>query len=132
MANWCGVCRSNCFKVKDIDAFEKDFRSLGVVRNDDGSIFIYDEEGSWPTYYPRDEGANSDEESEIDFAAELAGHLQEGEVAVLQTVGKEKLRYPTGFALAVHSSGKVLSVDIDDIYSMVNKEFGLNPRGDEV
>jgi hypothetical protein len=41
----------------------------------------------------------------LDLFGEVAGHLVEGSVAVFIEVGAEKLRYLTGWAVAVNSSG---------------------------
>jgi hypothetical protein len=39
-------------------------------------------------------------EDGLDFTAELATHLVEGQIAVVQEVGGEHLRYLTGFSYA--------------------------------
>lgn len=67
--------------------------------------------------------AGSVEEQEIDLAAELSGHLAEGEVAVLKEVGHERLRALVGEATAVNCRGEKLSVSLQDIYGKV-KEAG--------
>ena len=46
----------------------------------------------------------------------LATHLEEGWVAIIQEVGAEKLRYITGFAIAINSKGEIQDVNIGDIY----------------
>lgn len=61
----------------------------------------------------------SGEEREVDLVAEISSHLADGEVAILQEVGAEKLRYLTGYSIAVNSLGQTFSVDIDDIYQKV-------------
>lgn len=59
------------------------------------------------------------EERELDWARELSPHLAEGEVAVLQEVGADKLKYLFGGAIAVNHRGEELRPDIDDIYRVV-------------
>jgi hypothetical protein len=54
---------------------------------------------------------------EFDDAVKLlATHLEEGWVAILQEVGAEKLRYITGFTLAVNHKGETESINIGNIY----------------
>jgi hypothetical protein len=95
----------------------------GVVarREDDDperfALLVEDSDDSgWPNWR-YDEQAG--EEEEIDLYAELAGHLADGAVAVLQEVGSEKLRYLVGYAVAVNHRGERLSVSIDDVYERV-------------
>ena len=59
-----------------------------------------------------------DGDHEIDFYAELAKHLQNGWVAIVMEVGAEKLRYVTGYAVAVNHNGKCCDVSIDRIYQL--------------
>ena len=42
-----------------------------------------------------------------------------GEVAILQEVGAEKLRYLVGYAVAVNHRGETLAVSIDEVYGRV-------------
>lgn len=59
------------------------------------------------------------EEEEIDFFAELAGHLAEGQVAEVREIGHEKMRYLIGITRAVRWDGEMLEIDLDDIYDTV-------------
>lgn len=45
-------------------------------------------------------------------------------MCVVQSIGAEKLRYVTGIAYAIHSSGEILQIDINDIYEKAQSEFG--------
>lgn len=120
MANYTGYARSNYFRVRDETAFLNWVETLpGVVARrevDDPerfSLLVEDEEGSgWPN-------STSDGEEEIDLHGELAGHLAEGAVAVLEEVGAEKLLYLVGYAVAVNHRGEKLAVSLDDIYEKV-------------
>lgn len=122
MANYAGHARSNRFRVRDEAAFLGWVETLpGVVaRREDGNperfaLLVEDgDDGGWPNWR-HDDG----EEEEIDLHAELAGHLAEGEVAVLEEVGAEKLRYLVGYAVAVNHRGEKLAVSLDDIYEKV-------------
>ena len=128
MANWYGLSRTNYFKVKDERAFLAWASTVPEVELiDDGRGhygFYTNGEGQWPCC--RYEGTGSTC-SDFDFVEELADHLSEGEVAILITVGHEKARYGTGYAIAVRSDGKILDVNIDDIYALVHGTWGIEP-----
>ena len=127
MANWYGTSRSNYFNVKDEGAFREwaERRDLEIFTNLVGQLAVapssMSEDGSWPSY-------DYDEDFEIDFQAELIEHLAEGQVAILMTIGAEKLRYLTGYAVALAWDGRRISVDIADIYDKVETEFGVAPN----
>lgn len=58
-------------------------------------------------------------EEGLDFTAELAAHLVEGQIAVVQEVGGERLQYLTGFGYAFDHQGTVLTrSDIDDALNL--------------
>lgn len=123
MANWYGSARSNYFRVQDEEAFLSWVNGLPGIeakqeeKNGSKHFVLLEENGEgWPSF-SYDE--RSDEDTEIDVAAELAGHLAEGEVAILQEVGAEKLRYLTGYSIAVNHKGEQLWVSINDIYQKV-------------
>lgn len=123
MANYGGYARSNYFRVRDATAFLSWVETLpGVVarKEDDPERFVLlvedGDDGGWPNwrYYE-----DLEDEEEIDLHAELAAHLAEGEVAILEEVGAEKLRYLVGYAVAVNHRGETLSVSIHEIYQKV-------------
>lgn len=124
MANYVGHARSNYFRVRDEAAFLRWVETLpGVVaRREDGNpecfvLLVEDgENGGWPSLRYHEE---VEDEEEIHLHAELAEHLSDGEVAVLEEVGSEKLRYLVGYAVAVNHRGETLSISLDDIYEKV-------------
>ena len=130
MANWYGTSRSNYFKVENEEAFREwaERRDLEVLENPSGLFGVapssMSEDGSWPSY-------DCDDDCEIDFQAELIEHLAEGQVAIIMTIGAEKLRYLTGYSVALAWDGRRISVDIADIYDKVEVEFGLQPTAAE-
>lgn len=130
MANWYGTSRSNYFKVENEEAFREwaERRDLEVLENPSGLFGVapssMSEDGSWPSY-------DYDEDCEIDFQAELIEHLAEGQVAIIMTIGAEKLRYLTGYSVALAWDGRRISIDIADIYDKVEVEFGLQPTAAE-
>lgn len=127
MANYYASARSNYFRVKDIDAFEKWVESvpgLGIfTKEKDGETLyaIYDDGPDacgWPSY-------DYEDDTEIDLTAELAAHLVDGDVAVLIEVGAEKLRYLVGQAVAVRSDGEVIHLNLNTIYQTVKDQWGV-------
>lgn len=79
---------------------------------------------SWPSWRFTEE---EEDEIEVDFPSELAEHLAPGEVAILEEVGSEKLRYLFGQAIAVHSDGRQLCMTLSDIEEMVSSQWGVTP-----
>lgn len=59
---------------------------------------------------------DAEKEEEIDFPRELSKHLAEGDVAIIQEIGYEKMRYFVGYAVAVNSKGKTVTVSLNEIY----------------
>lgn len=132
MANWIGSARSNYFQVKNEAAFREwaGKRDLHVMEGTKGEppepsfgVYSEDEYGGWPSFDQELEDETGD--GRIDLASELATHLKDGEVAVLEEVGAEKLRYLTGVAVAINHTGKIVVVSIDDIYLKAADEFGV-------
>jgi hypothetical protein len=126
MADWNGSARSNYFKVKDIIAFTKALEGLDVEihAGDNGRVCLLamGDHGSWPSGRF---DADTDEYLDVDVVDLVAGHLAPGEVAVLQEVGAEKLRYLTGWAIAINSDGERVEVSIEDIYGKAVAAFGV-------
>jgi hypothetical protein len=129
MANYCCVCRTNYFKVKDVQVFEEwaSKYEVRVIQNqvaeNDVLVGLVSEEpdcGVWPSY-------DGETDQEIDFISELSKHLADDEVAILMEAGAEKARYVCGVALAVNADGDILSIDLDEIYGMVKKEWNVVP-----
>ncbi len=125
MANYYEKARTNYFKVKDIAAFNdwaNKFTGLDVVvQEQEGTVSIlFDEESGVPSFY-YDE---NDQEIEVDFMEELAKHLADDSVAVLEAVGSEKCRYLNGYAVAVNNKGESVSINLDMIYELAKQKFG--------
>lgn len=128
MANYYAKARSNHFLVKDLDAFRAEIAPLeiGIVtQREDGRVSIYDDGGDsngWPAFYYNED---TDEETEVDLPDLIAKHLVDGEVAILQEVGSEKLRYLSGYAVAVNASGETRQVLLSSIIDLA-RELGPN------
>lgn len=116
MANWYGACRSNYFRVRDLDAFKAwlvDFPAKLIVGLDGRFGFLSTD------YYG---GVPQDDERDI--IDELHEYLAENEVAVVIVVGAEKARYLTGAAVAIAWTGEQVEIDLNDIYGLAQDEFG--------
>lgn len=133
MANYYGMGRTNTFAVKDVaalkDALElHDFEVLdretdGTGQRGQVSIFVNDPDGvgEWARWIETDDG----EDDELFVPDMIAPHLRDGEVAVFQHVGHEKQRYLTGYAVAVHSDGRQISIALDDVIVQAKQQWGV-------
>jgi hypothetical protein len=74
--------------------------------------------GGWPEHLD-DDGDLIEDQCDA-----LAGHLADGEIAVLFEIGNEKLRYLIGTATAVHASGKRVDISLSEIYTRARDAFG--------
>ena len=116
MANWYGSCRSNYFKVLNLDAFttflEQFEAQLITSAKHPGLVGFYSttEDGFAPYFFP------DDADEPINLLDHLHEHLTPDTVAVVQEIGAEKMRYLTGWALAIDHTGVIARVDIEDIY----------------
>jgi hypothetical protein len=125
MANWVGSARTNYFDVKDVVEFMAALEpfEVEVHVSDEGGLLCLlarGENGDFPT-------SRFDEESEdyvdVDLPALVAEHLTDDSIAVFQEVGAEKLRYLTGWAVAVNAAGDRVEVNIDDVYAKAEQVF---------
>ena len=129
MATYTSTARTNYFRVKDVDAFNKwikQFTGLDkIVHETQGTIGILFDDGvpnvRWETELI--EGEEIESEVEIDFMEELGLYLADEEVAVLQECGSENLRYVNGYAIAVNNKGERREISINKIYDLA-KELG--------
>jgi hypothetical protein len=142
MATYTSSARTNYFRVKDVDAFNKWIKQFSgletIVQERQGTVGILFDDGV-PTYRWGTEPIEGDEidltlpslptrmadEVEIDFMEELALHLADEEVAVLQEVGAENLRFVNGYAIAVNNKGERRDISLENIYDLA-KELGSN------
>ena len=131
MANYYATARSNYFAVKDEMTFRQWAEIIGLQvitpthldKTADGiPRFAITPAGGhdcgWPTQRLNEETKEFDV---VDVPVDLASYLKDGEVAVLMEVGSEKLRYLRGYATAVNSAGKSVSMSLDDIYKRARK-----------
>lgn len=121
MSNYYCAARTNYFRVKDEAAFRAwaDRRGVEIAESfavHPGAFAVFARDGE---AFP-----NSDDDgNEVDFVAEIAGHLASDSVAVLFEVGAEKLRYLVGMAVAVNAEGQRVALDLGDIYRLAEQAF---------
>lgn len=131
MADWYGFARSNYFKVKDETEFRHWADSIGdleVIQDSEGRVGLisHNQYGHWPSSRFNED---TEGEEDIDVFITVAEHLQEGSVAIFIEVGAEKLRYLTGWAVAINSKGEEVQVNLDDIYDRAKP---LTSEGEEI
>jgi len=129
MADYIPFVRSNYFRVKDPDTFKSWCEGLGlevIESEDEPGLYGFIADEGIPDSRLDPETGEEEEEEEINFFAELAGHLAEGQVAEVREIGYEKMRYLIGITRAVRWDGEMLEVSLDDIYSVVAAQWGLD------
>lgn len=139
MGQWYGKCRSNYFRVKDPEAFArflKEYQAeLLTSAGPDGTMRYgfrsTTETGGEPTRIENqiDEDLDNDLEAELEEATLISDviheHLLEGEVCVIVEAGAEKDSYITGAATAINAAGKQISLCLNDIYALAEKQFSI-------
>lgn len=124
VADYLSMVRSNYFKAKDRKAFEEFCKcyDLEMFEGEGGCVgFCKDgvNEGISEFRYDPEAGGLTP----VGFFKELSEHLDEEYVAVVEEIGHEKMRYFIGRAVASHPDGRVIVVDLDDIYAKVQKRW---------
>ena len=148
MANWYGKARTNYFKVIDPEKFREEMSEYSVTFIDSWrprgdvppveegeppyfGLIAATENGDWPSSVLQegvDENGDPREDYvDIDFCEIVRPHLAEDQVALFFTIGSEKARYLTGRVVAVVNTEDrdFLTLDLDEIYDRVHKEWGI-------
>jgi hypothetical protein len=134
VANYMSTCRTNYFKVGRPKEFMEWLETVPDViweeKNPDnpdmvGMLYVENPDGAgWPSWrYPPNDTDELEDDIEFDIFEEIPQFLAPNEVAIFMEVGAEKLRYLHGQSIAVHSSGQMLEINLNDIYKLVNKEW---------
>ncbi|HEY4546309.1 MAG TPA: hypothetical protein VIG90_07805 [Pedomonas sp.] len=120
MTRWSGVCRSNYVKVKDPAAFRTflaDFR-VELLEKDGLYGFAVDTVGNRP-------GTTGHLEEHLrELCNKLPQHLAPGQVCVVFEVGCCGRHYLTGWSKAIHYTGEMIMLDLDEIYALAMEKFG--------
>lgn len=122
MADYISYVKSDFFKVKDINAFKELCKKyeLDFFQDENGEVCFWKEginEGIPEGYYENGEFIPSD------FFQELSRHLVKRSYAKITEIGREKMRYLVGCTFAVHSSGEILMVSLDDIDRLIKLKW---------
>lgn len=133
MANYYGVFRSNRFRVRDPKAFlawADTIYALELHHEADGRYLLLQSEWSDGAGLPSTREVGDDDE-DLDFITELAGHVAPGAVAVVIEAGSEKLRYLTGLAWAIRGGDRPEDADVeriglDDIYEIAADAWSID------
>ena len=129
MANYYGTGRSNYVKVTDVDKFKAlcKERGLSPIQSEDDITLhcaLSDNEDGDINNYGYIDG--EDELAEFpDFIDEVAKILCDDEVFIWVHVGSEKMRYVSGYTVAINSIGERKVINLSDIYEIA-KELGKN------
>lgn len=133
MANYSPAWKSGEFGVKDEERFLQWVQSFGgevgfdrEVKESQVSFTLQQGDTSESGIPCMRYNPDTYKWVDCDFAKELASHLAEDSIAVLQEVGAEKLRYLVGYAVAVRSDGEILQISIEDIYREIHEEWGFS------
>lgn len=119
--NYEAVARSNYFRVKDAEAFQREVREFPdlLVLESDSRFALFSTSGSgWPTFE-----ADDDSRDLIDV---LHRNLASDSVAVLVEAGSEGDRYVIGRAVAVapeELGGGTHAIDLEDIYEVAQRAY---------
>jgi hypothetical protein len=121
MADYTATAASNTFVVNDAAAFADALSQLSIrierarLSPTPNNVYLVadTDHGEWPSEYL---DGTTEETGEVDLPALIAGHLADGQVAILKEAGAEKASYVGGIALAVNAAGETEKVDLDEIY----------------
>lgn len=128
MANYYATTRSNYFRVKDAQGFERmcaelrlDYWTKAFAEHPGDIFYAISNTGDgsgWP-----DRMAENDDDAE-DIEVVLTEHLDPRDVAILLEVGSEKLRYLVGYAVAIHATKPSVHLNISMIADKAREAFG--------
>ena len=119
--------RTNYFKVKDVDAFQKWVTSFGgdfIDKSPKAPELV----GLLLNGIPDMKRADAEDDAELvefDFYGELRDHLQKGQVAVYMESGNEGHRYVQGFAVAITPGKEDVSIATEEIYKRASVAFKI-------
>lgn len=126
MANYYETARTNYFRVKDEAAFRAFMDTVpgsevhGSSTKPGMFCVLFTEDGVSSSRFNEE----TEDWDEFDFMEELAPHLADKSIAVLEATGAEKLRYVCGYAVAINNKGERISININEIYKLATEEFG--------
>ena len=132
MANYICEVGSNYVHVKDKDEFVEFLLSFECkpIYNNEGRIgFICEHpDGASPNRYDEE----TDDLLELyDASKEIGKHLCEGEVLIVEEIGRENMRYLVGVTFAFNHKGESLFVDMKNaLREKVSSNWGVQKYTD--
>jgi hypothetical protein len=134
VANYIAQGRSNYFAVKDEDAFLADIANCNVelltYKTEDGqTLYGFMDAGygdGLDTWYARSaDDDTTSEGDEVTWSEFFQKHLADGWVAIIISIGSEKMRYLNGEATAYNNKGEERFINLEGIVQL-GKELGEN------
>lgn len=133
MATYVSTWKSNLFEVNYVDKFKDVMENVFgfEVVSDKNKVQLYYNELNSPPF-EIDKGAgipkwneliDEFEDDYVDLPTVISKFLKEDEKAIVKEVGNEKLRYVVGFAFAVNSDGKCITLNLNEIESRAENEL---------
>jgi hypothetical protein len=128
MADWYGTARTNYVRFKDdasMQAAKKIVDDCGMKWHVGSGPLVAmiggnDEYGGFRL------SCKQDDDLDQDYGwADIAQHLDDGQVLVCIEGGAEKLRYISGWAEAWNNQQQTVCVQLSDIYALARERFGV-------
>lgn len=128
MTSYTGIGRTNTFRVNDTAEvkalLEPAFTVLERDAGAPGSVTIFsDDDGDWQRTLFADD--DDEDGTEIYLPDWIIDHLQPGETAIFVHIGNEGQRHLGAFSIAVHSDGRQIHLNLEEIYQRAETEFGV-------
>jgi len=134
MANYYCHCRTNYFKVTDVEALKALVEKIPEAELwEKNGAFGFGGNGDISQYYPPDildeNGDYVGETDPLDVVSEIQKLLPDGEVFIAYEVGHERLRYVTGSA-TVATNKEVKYLDLQSLANELATKMSGNPELD--
>lgn len=130
---WQGVSRTNYVRVKDLTGLLESLEPFGIdiysKEKEGEQVTVLYVGGVWPDHPVRVRKSLKHEldcyYTTFDPQKHVLPYLFPNQVLVMMTVAHDSLHELKGEALAFHTDGRVLYMNLESIYDQVAKEFDL-------
>lgn len=123
MANYYSAARTNYVEIEDMEGLAEALEPFSDVMicqepsHPNIVCFLGSDESGWPT---------ADEDGvEFDPFVQITPFMKPDQVLVLIETGHDRLRYVSGYAMACHSDGRAVTLDLSDIYQLAATTFSV-------
>lgn len=128
MPDFNGKSRSNYVRIADMAGLEAALEPFGneieiVTHGSEPNCVMF--EGTEGGMMPGSVTDHDGNDIEFDPATHICPFMKEGQVLVLMGAGSENLRYISGHAEAYAWDGRYTGFNLNKIYEMAAKEFGI-------